>query len=692
MKDISKNSREPNIGTEITRKQSTITIRDTNTPWTHEEELDVFLAPLLKQFILKNCSSANLGTLVKLCVEKSQEVQLATISNLTVEAPQLATLLLILRLICRHFLERMPVEALQRHLTMSHTPDTPDEETHVSSSGQLTNGEGAMYGRQAGGLKIESGVDTKLCRSLFSVICKIPLSNSTIALHNEAVSTLIILLSSRMYDERNADENAFYRNMVMKTSQSEANIITKRLFQNYLCPLAQNPENVPLKSSQSNFELASKLFTSLSPFNDGNSDQSSQFTCSKQFCEKSLLLVEILTNHCTQISSASSSNKRGLPEDCKMENYNPFRFAISNFVDFSLSASSSNGAKILGTDQNSSFSISFELLYLRLCQFLEEDQETLMFYMLLHKNSAFLNYVLTRSDIDRVLLPLLKVLYSPNNASSHHLYMILIILLILSEDTILNNVISEIVLPQVTWFSEKILTDISLSSIMVLVLLRTIQVNISQMKDKYLHTNCLATLANMSNHFQNLNPYCSQRLVALSNHLTKKQTKLNVKLTKLVNDEKTENLVRTELAVIEEILRLLLEVINNALTNQLSHNGSLVHCLIYDKDMLNTIRLNHNYQDIVYNLDIIVNYYLNKLSTSNESGSVSTCENILQFIKESSKVFPVSNLHKFPELKFRYCEEEAPEDFFIPYIWSIAYRNSGIFWNINFVTLFKFTD
>jgi len=350
---------------------------------------------------------------------------------------------------------------------------------------------------------------------------------------------------------------------------------------------------------------------------------------------------------------------------------------------------------MLVTDQSSSFSISFDLLFLRLCEFLEEDQETLMFYMLLHKNSAFLNYVMTRSDIDKVLLPLLKVLYSPKNASSHHLYMILIILLILSEDTILNNVMSEIVLPQVTWFSEKLLTDISLSSLMVLVLLRTIQVNISQMKDKYLHTNCLATLANMSNHFQNLNPYCSQRLIALTNHLTKKQSKLNQKLSKVMDDEKQENLLRTELAVIEEILRLLLEIVNNALTNQLTHNTALVHCLIYDKEMLNVIRLNHNYQDIVYNLDIIVNYYLGKLEAINESGrgrgGVTTCDNILQFIREASKTFPLGNLHKFPELKFRYCEEEAPEDFFIPYIWSIAYRNSGIFWNLNFVTLFKFT-
>ena len=511
-------------------------------------------------------------------------------------------------------------------------------------------------------------------------------------LHEEAVSNLIVLLSSRMFDDRPADENPFYRNLILKSSQSEANILTKRLLQNYLCPISEGDLQFRTANSgftsHSSFDVASKFFTSLTSLYESlPSDSSTKFFASKSFCDKSLLLIEMLTNHCTQLNTSSSF---GSQDSSTMEHYNPYRIAVSSFVDFSLSTAAALDQK--GPDkQLSSFSINFEILYLRLCDFLEEDQSTLMLYMLLHKNTAFLNYVLTRSDIDKLLMPLLKVLYHPKSAGSHHLYMILIILLILSEDTILNNVMSEIVLPQVTWFSEKLLTDVSLTSLTVLVLLRTIQVNITQMKDKYLHTNCLATLANMSNHFQNLNQYCAQRLVSLTSHLTKKQAKLNVKLMRVLNDEVVENSVRTELAVIEEILRLLLEIVNNALTTQLTHNSALIHCLIYDKNILDTIRLNHNFQDIVYNLDAVVNFYLGRMETSKDSLSLSNCSSVVQFIKENSKVFPLANLHKFPELQFRYCEEDAPEDFFIPYIWSVAYRNSGIFWNIEFVTLFKFT-
>ena len=45
------------------------------------------------------------------------------------------------------------------------------------------------------------------------------------------------------------------------------------------------------------------------------------------------------------------------------------------------------------------------------------------------------------------------------------------------------------------------LDNITLGSLIILVIVRTIQYNLSRVKDKYLHTNCLATLANMSSRY-----------------------------------------------------------------------------------------------------------------------------------------------------------------------------------------------
>ena len=37
-------------------------------------------------------------------------------------------------------------------------------------------------------------------------------------------------------------------------------------------------------------------------------------------------------------------------------------------------------------------------------------------------------------------------------------------------------------------------------------------------------------------------------------------------------------------------------------------------------------------------------------------------------------------LQKFPELKFRYVEEDQPEEFFIPYVWSMVHSTSTLHW------------
>ncbi|KAL8204274.1 UNVERIFIED_CONTAM: hypothetical protein K2H54_070317 [Gekko kuhli] len=44
---------------------------------------------------------------------------------------------------------------------------------------------------------------------------------------------------------------------------------------------------------------------------------------------------------------------------------------------------------------------------------------------------------------------------------------------------------------------------------------------------------------------------------------------------------------------------------------------------------------------------------------------------------------------KFPELKFKYVEEEQPEEFFIPYVWSLVYNSAvALYWNPQDVQLF----
>merc|ERR1712214_232833 len=135
-------------------------------------------------------------------------------------------------------------------------------------------------------------------------------------------------------------------------------------------------------------------------------------------------------------------------------------------------------------------------------------------------------FVLASSDIDLLVVPLLKTLYSANERNANHTYMSLIILLILSEDELFNGYVHDNFVKDVDWYGERVLGEISLGGLIILVVIRTIQHNMLKMRDKYLHTNCLAALANMSSQFKNLHPYVCQRIVSLFETLARKHSRL----------------------------------------------------------------------------------------------------------------------------------------------------------------------
>lgn len=87
----------------------------------------------------------------------------------------------------------------------------------------------------------------------------------------------------------------------------------------------------------------------------------------------------------------------------------------------------------------------------------------------------------------------------------------------------------------ITWYTERSISEISLGGLLILVVIRTIQYNMIKMRDKYLHTNCLAALANMSGQFRSLHPYVAQRLVSLFETLAKKHSRLDQQLKQPLN-------------------------------------------------------------------------------------------------------------------------------------------------------------
>ena len=182
------------------------------------------------------------------------------------------------------------------------------------------------------------------------------------------------------------------------------------------------------------------------------------------------------------------------------------------------------------TEAVASFRLDYSKLYDTLTQTLgspsDNGQTTLLLYLLLHRNANVKEFLLSKTNVEQLVLPILKILYTAQDQNSHHIYMALIILLVLSEDDFFNNSVHEIQLKAIPWYVERHLSEISLGGLLILVVVRTIQVNMSRMRDKYLHTNCLACLANMSSTFKELHAYVAQKLVGLLAALAKKHAKL----------------------------------------------------------------------------------------------------------------------------------------------------------------------
>lgn len=136
--------------------------------------------------------------------------------------------------------------------------------------------------------------------------------------------------------------------------------------------------------------------------------------------------------------------------------------------------------------------------------------------------------------------------------------------LVFLKDDCRQTFVSTQMLKGVAWYTERSISEISLGGLLVLVVIRTIQYNMLKMRvsclfqlkaecqmicsnrylnysqDKYLHTNCLAALANMSAQFRSLHPYVSQRLLSLFETLAKKYARLESNIhTQSANSERT---------------------------------------------------------------------------------------------------------------------------------------------------------
>uniref|UniRef100_A0A3Q2LS39 Dymeclin n=1 Tax=Equus caballus TaxID=9796 RepID=A0A3Q2LS39_HORSE len=596
-----------------------------------------------RSLVENNPRTGNFGALIKVFLSRTKELKLSAECQNHIFIWQTHNALFIICCLLKVFICEMSEEELQLHFTY----EDKSPGSYSSDSEDL--------------------LEELLC-CLMQLITDIPLLDITYEISVEAVSTMVVFLSCQLFHKEVLRQSISHKYLMQGRCLPYTSKLVKTLLYNFIRQEKPPPPGAHVFPQQSEaggllYGLASGVATGLwTVFTLGGVGSKAAATpeLSSPLANQSLLLLLVLAN-LTDAADAPNPYKQAIMSFKNTQDSSPFPSSVPH-----------------------AFQINFNSLYTALCEQQTSDQATLLLYTLLHQNSNVRTYMLARTDMENLVLPILEILYHVEERNSHHVYMALIILLILTEDDGFNRSIHEVILKNITWYSERVLTEISLGSLLILVVIRTIQYNMTRTRDKYLHTNCLAALANMSAQFRSLHQYAAQRIISLFSLLSKKHNKVLEQATQSLRGSLSSNDTplpdyAQDLNVIEEVIRMMLEIINSCLTNSLHHNPNLVYALLYKRDLFEQFRTHPSFQDIMQNIDLVITFFSSRLL---QAGAELSVERVLEIIKQGVVALPKDRLkvllfcppnpsgsHCFPEIsriEIQICGRGAARGVFYP--------------------------
>ncbi|KAL6548364.1 hypothetical protein OROGR_008785 [Orobanche gracilis] len=412
-----------------------------------------------------------------------------------------------------------------------------------------------------------------------------------------------------------------------------------------------------------------------------------------------VLLILSYYRKCSSVNyvkykSDNSSSESLLKEEIYFSE-NPFRKALENTqdIEFDRDDTEANAHGVL------LIRVPFASLFDTLGMCLANETSVLLLYSCVHGNSDFLEYVLVRTDLDTLLLPMLEALYNAPSRTSNHIYMVLVIFLILSQDSSFNASVHKLMLPNVPWYQERLLNQTSLGSLMVITLIRTVKYNLSKLRDVYLHTNCLATLANMAPHVHRLSSYASQRLVSLFDMLARKYNKLaeirNDKMSLADGDPREDGLPEdpsTELHIYTDFLKLVLEILNAILTYALPQNPEVVYAIMHRQEVFMPFKNHPRFSELLNNIYAVrvlkMLDFFNSCIDAQKTDVAWSVEKVFQVIVNNGRSWRGEGMKMFAQLRFTYEQESHHEEFFIPYVWQLVLSQSDFTFAPSSINLF----
>ncbi|KRY55374.1 Dymeclin [Trichinella britovi] len=599
----------------------------------------------LKSLVHNTVDTGNFASLIQVFIRRASELRESSQCNDKLFFWQTNNAMFIIRTCCKFFSKNLTDEAVLRvFVTKVKEREDVESSADVSSENCLE----------------------EFVSSIIAILIDLPVNWITIKALMESLSCLLVLLSREVY-EGNVISTAVAKMMLFGKCAIHAPLLTKTLLLLYskhaedACPLEKTDQ---FGGGSIFVGLANSLMELLQIDNNDKEKQIKSITLGDQALNVLLLLV----SHNT-------------PEGT----IHPFRQALFSFIN-----SQEQSMVTLPTTSVVCFKINFTELYDQICSRSGDKPSLLLLYFLLYKNVEFRNYVLSRVNLQNLILPILKVLHTSSqtdvdsNLGSQHLYLALIVIVILSEDDFFCKIIHETPAKGAEeWFVERSVRDLTLGGLAVLILVKIIQKNLFVYRDRYLQTNCLAALANMSSNFKELPSSVCQKLIDLLDRLSKRHARF-VKRKELsmkyIVTEEVNNQVELfqDVTALEEAMRMFLEILNSALMHNLTHNIHLVYAILHQKDLFRDFEQHPMFQDLIWNITCVINFFSTRLR---EVGTETSVETILEDIKTAMFHWNPEGLKKFPDLKFKYVEDQNTEEFFVPYIWNIIYNKGGLYFD-----------
>jgi hypothetical protein len=387
--------------------------------------------------------------------------------------------------------------------------------------------------------------------------------------------------------------------------------------------------------------------------------------------------------------------------------------------------------------QGGAFMLNFESLFVSFGRTLHNEVGALMLYTLLQSSPAFAESLAVRSDLDTLVMPLLRTLYfasasrtyaaqdfsskgtagpSNNESSSHpssasnnkqllnirscpfrsssQLYVIIILLLLFSQDSSFgSDVFRRITVPHVVWYKERHLKNINLGSVLLLTLLRSLMFNLGRLQDTFLLSNCCAVLMNLSPAMVDLHEYAAMRLASVTVSVMKRYVKLHGEQQSggdAAIDQEDD--MSTPLGMYREVSRTLLGLLKHCVSSRnMERNLHLVYALVYHQsDLQRLFKADKAFTKSEINgIQLVTSAafsVIQKEGARSAPKALKVLENhakeILQAIDDPKK--HVGKRKDQDDFTFTYEEEGDPEIFFVPYAWEVivcVVTSSSVEWD-----------